>query len=326
MNKILIVPPGIQGGWYMSANYEYLIRYLGDEFFIEIADIPYPPYTNFLDRFPEVSPFMRNPDDYDLILPMIATHWGVIERDKYAHKIAIINYEAGDGRHDDVAVNGCVNPMAELECTTANHKFHSLRFGIDTELFQPYPMIREDDLLHVGIVGTLSNPRRQILEGVAPLFDMPGVRFMFFPSTWINDGNIERSGGTEFLKRVVTGEKYWTGLPNIYNRMDVLVRIDSSFGYSFPTLEAASCAVPVITTYQGIDHFITEAGGGTLLLPDEGGPRWPFYHDEELQKKLKEAIEFVRDNPEKRKEMGKAGRVEIEKNWTWPKLIPAWRE
>lgn len=312
--------------WYMSAHFEYLIRYLSDEFFIEIADVPYPPYENFLDRYPETNPFQRNPDEYDLIMPMLATHWGVTQRDKYAHKTAIIFYEPGEGRWQGVAVVGGTTPEAEK--LGVDVKVHSLRFGIDTKLFTPFPMVREDNLLHVGVVGTHINPRRQILEGMVPLFDMPGVRFMFFPSSWVNNGgDLNKVGGKEFLKRVVTGDKYWPGLPNIYNRMDVLLRIDNSFGVSFPTLEAAACGIPVITTYQGIDHLITEAGGGILILPDPPHEkRWPFNEEEQLIKKVKEAIEFMRDNPAKRKLMGKMGRLEIERGWQWPKFIPAWRE
>ena len=319
--RILIIPPM---PWYMSAHYEYLIRYLSDEFFIEIADVPYPPYENFLDRYPETYPFQRSPDDYDLILPMLATHWIVTEKDKYAHKTAIVMYEPGEGRYQDVAVVGCTTPVVEKECKVP---FHSLRFGIDTELFTPLAFAKEDDLLHVGIIGTHINPRRQILEGMVPLFDMPGIKFDFYPSTWVNHGgDLNKVGGKEFLKRVVTGEKYWPGIPNIYNRMDVLLRIDNSYGYSFPTLEASACGIPVITTYQGIDHYITEAGGGILLLPDEGGPRWPFNKEEELVKKVRKTIEFMRDNSNQRKEMGKKARKEIELNWTWEKHIGNWRE
>lgn len=322
MKKILIIPP--TRPWYMEAQAEYLIRHLSDEFFIELADVPYPPYDNFLDRYPETNPFQRNPDDYDLVFPLLATHWGITERDKYAHKTAIVMYEPGEGRHEDVAVVGCATPVVEAACKVP---YHSLRFGIDTDLFKPIPMVREDNLLHIGIVGTHINPRRQIIEGIIPLLDMPGVRFLFFPSSWANNGgDLEKVGGKKFLERVVTGEKYWPGLPNLYNRLDVLVRIDNSYGYSFPTLEAAACGVPVITTYQGIDHHITDAGGGLMLLPSEGGPRWPFNHEEELIKKLRIAIETMRDNPSQRKAAGKNARDEIERNWTWDKFIPAWRE
>ncbi len=317
--KILIIPPL---PWYMEAHYEYLIRYLSDEFFIEIGEVPYEPYDNFIDRYPETRPFMRNPNDYDLIVPMLATHWH-IDQDRYKGKAAVVMYEPGEGRHQDVAVVGCTTPVVEKGCTVP---YHSLRFGVDTELFKPYPMVREDDLLHVGVVGTHINPRRMIKEAMVPNFDLEGVRFMFYPSTWVNNGgDLDKVGGKEFLKRVVSGEKYWPGVPNVYNSMDVLLRIDCSYGYSFPTIEAAACGVPSITTNQGIDHYITEAGGGIMLRPDYGGPDWVSKGDE-LKDEVRKALIYLRDNPKKRKTMGKKARKEVENNWTWDKFIPAWRK
>lgn len=327
LKKILFIPQGIEGGWYMEAHYEYLIRYLSDEFFFEMGTLPYPPYKDFIDRWPETSPLMKNPDDFDLLVPLLASHWGVVEREKYAHKMGIVQYEPGEGEWHNVAVVGTTTPVADAALPINHHK---LSFGIDTHLFRPYPMLREDNLLHVGIIGTYINPRRQIHQ-INPIFNIEGVRIMIFPNNWVNNGGhaerMEYLGGQEFLKRVVTGDKKWTGIPNLYNRMDVLLRVDDSYGFSFPTLEAAACGVPVIATYQGIDHFITQAGGGILLKSKDSDKRWPVGHDDELVEKLTKAIEFMRDNPRQRKIMGAAGRVEIEKHWTWDKdKLDAWRK
>ena len=109
MNKILIIPPL---PWYMSVHAEYLIRHLSDKFFIEVADVPYPPYENFLDRFPETNPYQRNPDDYDLLWPILPSHWVVTEKDKYAHKVATVFYQPNEGRFEDMAVVGAATPMA----------------------------------------------------------------------------------------------------------------------------------------------------------------------------------------------------------------------
>lgn len=134
----------------------------------------------------------------------------------------------------------------------------------------------------------------------------------------------EPLGGQEFKKRVVAGGKSWPGIANLYNQLDVLVRIDNSYGISFPVLEAAACGVPVIATNQGIDHLITKKGG-ILLEPEEGG-HWPLNRSEELVSKLQNALEFMLEYPKKRKEMGRAGRKEILQNWTWNKYLDGWRE
>lgn len=319
IKKILIIPPM---PWYMEAHAEYLIRYLSDEFFIEIADVPYPPYENFIARFPETYPFQRNPDDYDLLFPLLATHWVITMKEKYRHKIAQVWYQPDEADAHEIAVLGAATPFTENSIT--NRPFHSLRFGIDTELFKPYKMVREDTLLHVGMVGNLLNPRRMTTEIVKALKDVPGIRLMLFltkrPKT---NHDMDFIGGMETMEYIVSGEKIWCGLPNIYNRLDVLIRCDSDPGYSFPVLEAAACGVPVITTDSGVDSIIFEANGG-LLIP--GNRQYYLSHPEEVAKKVKEGVIFFRDNREIQKAMGFAGRKEITKNWQWDRFIPAWRD
>lgn len=326
MKRILFIPPGISGGWYVQAHYEYLIRYLSDEFFIEMAQVPYEPFENFLDRFPETSPLERNPDKYDLIVPLLPSHSGVPTTEEWFKKMAIVMYEPGEGHWSAAKILGATTPIVEAG-DYGNKKVHSLRFGIDTELFKPYLMVREDDLLHVGVIGSYGSPRRMIEEAIKPFYDLEGVRVMFFPQNWVNRGGtpekIESLGGMDFISRVVEGDKYWPGIPNTYNRMDVMVRVDASYGYSFPTLEAAACGVPVIVTDMGVDHHITEAGGGILI---KGNPLSWINKGGELAEKVREAVIWMRDNPEKRKAMGEVARQEIVAHWEWDAHIDSWRE
>lgn len=325
MKRILFIPPGIACGWYMQAHYEYLIRYLSDEFFIEQAQVPYSPFDNFLDRYPETSPLERNPEDYDLIVPLLPTHSGVPPTEEWFKKMAIVMYEPGEGHSASAQFLAGATPI--VDSAKYEKKCYSVRFGIDTELFKPYPMVREDDLLHVGIVGSHATPRRMIEQVVKPLYDLEGVRIMFFPSPWVNNGGqpevIERLGGKEFLKRCVAGNKPWVGIPNLYNQLDVLIRCDASYGYSFPVMEAAACGVPVIATNGGIDHLITNAGGGILI---EDNPLDFISQPDKLTKKIREAVIWMRDHPKERKEMGMQGRSEILRNWRWKHHIPAWRK
>jgi glycosyltransferase involved in cell wall biosynthesis len=325
VKKILFIPPGIQNGWYMENHYEYIIRGLSDEFFIEQATTPYEPYDNFIDRYPSTSPLDRNPNDYDLLVPILPSHAGVNILE-YKHKTAIVMYEPGEGHSAVAKTLAGATPYAD-QANYEGRKCYPVRFGVDTEIFKPYPMLREDDLLHVGIVGSLGTPRRMIEQVIKPLFDLEGVRIMLFPSPWINNGGepevIEKLGGMEFIKRCVSGNKRGVGVANMYNQLDVLIRCDASYGYSFPVMEAAACGVPVIATDCGIDHFITEAGGGILI---EGNPLNYINNHEELRDKVREAVIWMRDHPRKRKAMGKAGREEILKNWRWYKHLPAWRK
>ena len=322
--KILIIPPGIEGGWYMENHAEYLIRELSDEFFIEVADVPYPPYDDFLDRFPETNPFQRNPDDYDLLWPLLPTHWVVTDKDKYAHKTATVFYQPNEGRFQDVAVVGAANPKAYKELSDTNTKYFKLRFGVDINHFKPLLHKREDDLLHVGMVGNLYNPRRMVPDVVEVLKDVYGIKIMLFlnqaPQT---DHDIDLLGGAKNVKYIVSGSKGWAGLPNLYNRLDVLIRCDSDPGVSFPVMEAAACGVPVIATDSGIDHIITEAGGGYLIKGDRS-----YYQSNptEVAEKVREHVIYFRDHPVERLKMGIKARLEIITNWTWEDQILEWRE
>lgn len=319
MRKILFVPPM---PWYMEAHFEYLIRLLSDQFFIEIADVPYPPYDNFLDRFPETQPFQRNPDDFDLIVPMLATHWVITDKEKYKKKTALVWYQPNEGNYyEDIAGVACATPLAEE--SMGDKKYHSVRFGVDTDLFRPYPMLREDDLLHVGMVGNLYNPRRMTDKVIEALKDMRGVRLMLFlnqpPKT---EHDLDLLGGREAMQYIVTGNKPFVSLPNIYNRLDVLIRCDSDPGYSFPVMEAAACRVPVIATDNGIDHEITQRGGGILI---EGDRQYYLNNPDKVIIEIKKAVEYMRDFPVRRTGMGANARNAVILNFSWEHHLKNWR-
>ncbi len=192
MKRIFFLSPE---KWYVERHAEYIRRYLADEFFIEIAQNPYPPYKNFLDLFPETSPLQRSPDDYDLIWPLLPSHWQ-IDHDTYRKKVVSVFYCPNEGDHVGIAALGAATPMVEAGLRWEGTPFHSLRFGIDTDIYKPFPMAREDNLLHVGYVGTHVNPRHVVKDAIMPIADIPGVKLMIFPTTWINHGgNIEEAGG-----------------------------------------------------------------------------------------------------------------------------------
>lgn len=323
MKRILAIPP--LPSWYVEAHVEYLIRELADEFFIEIADIPYPPYAEYMNR-PDRNPFIRNPDDYDLIWPLWAGHWGV-PIEEYKHKTAVVIYQPGEGHSQGCRAVGAATPIVEKEFSNHNIPFTSLRFGIDTNLFYPVPSLREGyccDKLHVGYVGNHANVRHMLKTVISPLRDLEGIHLMLFPHSWQNNGgNFDDWDGQNLMPYVIGGEKRWTGMPNIYNRMNILLRIDQDPAYSFPTLEAAACGVAVVATDSGIDHLIVEAGGGILI---EGDRSRYMGQPEEIAKEVREAVIKLRDNKSMAYQMGMKGRKEIEKNWTWDKFFSAWRE
>lgn len=316
--KILIIPARRH---LLEAYYEYIIRFLGDEFYFEQGYPPAPPYTDITKRVwtGETSPLEKNPDDFDLILPHFTTHFFLDPVEKYYHKMVLAFLEPGSA-HQDIKVIGATNKPCEDAFGDTPH--HKLRFGIDTEVFLPFPQARLDDKVHVGFLGNIQTPRRYMKELFMPLKDLEGIKLDIYPSIWHKHtrmDEIESMGGQDMLDNIVTGDMWETGLPNIYNRMDIYVRCDIDPGQQLSLMEAAACGVPVISCDPGIGKEIANAGGG-------------FYIDatdrdlDRIAKQIKEYVQNLVQNDGSRQIMGINARKFIESNYTWNMHIPAWRE
>src|SRR3990167_10267561 len=256
MKKILIRQPE---PWYMEVHAEYLIRYLSDEFFIELAHNFHPLVPEF------ISGFTRNMDDFDLLYSLAPSHSVNFFTKDYLYKCVQVMCIPGEGIIDGVAGIGSLT--SDVERSLQGKKFHSLRFGVDLELFKPINMVREDDLFHVGMVGNLYH-RRNTKNMVKAFTGIPGVRFMLFPTVAPrNQAELDILGNNPEM--IIGGGKYWPGIPNIYNRLDLILRPDSDAGYSFPLLEAAACGIPFIATdgggEDGIEDQFSKKGAGVIL-------------------------------------------------------------
>jgi len=91
-------------------------------------------------------------------------------------------------------------------------------------------------------------------------------------------------------------------------------------------MQAAACGVPSISTDGGIERLIP----GVVIGADDGGNvatrQWYYDNVKKVAEGFKQAVIWMRDHPKKRKEMGRKAREEIEKNWTWEKVLPNWRK
>lgn len=305
MKKLLIIPARRH---IAESYYEYLARYLGDEWLIDIA---YPTIDN-------ASPLAKNPDDYDLLLPMFDSHWFLPE-DKYKHKVINVQFESGT-RYQ--TISACTSDPVCKKMT--GHEFH-LRFPVDTELFNHFPQPREDDKLHVGFLGNIQTPRRYLRELFMPLAEVDGVKIDIYPTTWVNPrpDELELMGGEKVVENIEGGDKWLSGLPNIYNRMDVYVRCDIDHGYQFSVMEAAACGIPVVCTDSGPTKEVTDAGGGICVGDPQGD--WSEKNLAVYAYKIKEAVIKFRDDPEARLVAGINGRSFVRFEYSPEKLIPEWR-
>ncbi len=223
------------------------------------------------------------------------------------------------GKHDVAVVGGTSKPVEE---NFGENPHHSLRFGVDTEMFKPYPMKREDDRFNVGFVGNWLTPRRYMKDLFIPLKTLPGVRLMVFPTTWpthTRPDEIESCGGDALLEAIVEGDKWYPGLPSMYNKMDIYIRCDIDHGLQLSVFEAAACGVPIVATDSGPTKELTDAGGGILIdVADRDLKR--------IARDIRKAVVYLQEHPKERKAMGKAGRKFVETKWQWSRFIPAWRK
>ena len=317
--KILIIPARRH---ILEAYYEYIIRYLGDEFYFEMGYPPPPEYYhNIKENIPTgaTSPLEKNPDDFDLILPHFTTHFFLVPPEKYYHKMVLVYLEPG-GPQELMAALGASN--VPCEDALGNFPHHKLRFGIDTHLFQPFPQIRLDEKIHVGFVGNIQTPRRYMKELFMPLKDLEGIKLDIYPSIWhkhTRPDEIESMGGQDMLDNIAGGDSWDIGLPNIYNRMDIYVRCDIDAGQQLSIGEAAACGVPVISTDPGIGKELADYGGGIYINATDRNL-------DRIREEIRKAVEDLRDDVDSRNRMGVLARTFILKNYTWKKHIPAWRE
>ena len=317
-SKILIIPARRH---ILEAYYEYIIRYLGDEFYFEMGYPPAPPYDNIKQRVwtGQTSPLEKNPDDFDLILPHFTTHFFLDPPEKYYHKMVLAFLEPGTA-HQDIKVIGATNKPCEDSFGEAPH--HKLRFGVDTELFKPFPQAKLDDKVHVGFVGNIQTPRRYMKELFMTLKELEGVKLDIYPSIWwkhTRPDEIESMGGQAVIDNIAGGDCWEIGLPNIYNRLDIYVRCDIDAGQQLSIGEAAACGVPVVSCDPGIGKELAEAGGGIYIDSKDRDL-------ERIGKEIREAVKELVGDKGKRENMGNKGRKFIEDNYTWEKHIPAWRE
>ena len=322
--KILVIPARRH---IIEAYTEYIFRYLGSDFHFEMGYPPTPPYHNIRERVwkGETSPLHKNPDEFDLIYPHFATHTFLVPEEKYAHKIAVVQLEPAQG--PKFAGQPAIRALTNYAMQSSYPESMQLRFGVDTDLFQPLDQVRPDDKVHIGFIGNIQTPRRYMKELFIQLNDIPGIKLDIYPTSWPSHtriDEIELMGGQTVINNIIDGDKWLSGLPNIYNKMDIFIRCDIDHGYQFSVMEAAACGVPVITTDSGISKELTDADGGILI--DCGDRSWKEDNLKKIASDIRKAVIRLRDNKEERWRMGNLGRDFVIRNYEWKKWIPEWRK
>jgi glycosyltransferase involved in cell wall biosynthesis len=119
-------------------------------------------------------------------------------------------------------------------------------------------------------------------------------------------------------------------MARVYNAADVLLHPSQGGGFEIPILESLSCGVPVIgSDFIGMTELVKDHGWLVPYIKGESGARSKYFTPLDATQiiidefKLAEAIEDAYRHPEKRSELGVAGR-EFALNFDWNKVNPMW--
>ena len=184
-------------------------------------------------------------------------------------------------------------------------------FGIDCEEFNPVEKKIENGTVTLGFAKHLL-PKYgpdTLIEAFVHLKDeYPFLRLKMAGEGYML-AELERRVRAFDVENRVTfmGKIPHSEMPRFLSEVDIAIqpsrRNSESFGVA--ALEASAMEIPVVSTrVGGVPECIKDGKTGILVKPDDA-------------KALSEAIAFLIENPQKGKEMGKAGRKFVLQNYRW---------
>ncbi len=202
---------------------------------------------------------------------------------------------------DGIVANSEAGLRAHRRLGYAPRRMTVIDNGFDTDLFRPDPKRRQegraalglsDDAFVVGCVARV-DAMKDFPTLCAALDRLDGVTCLAIGK---DTGTLPPTRGL-----IALGER--TDVPELLNAFDLLVSV-SAFGEGFSNAigEAMSSGVPVLATDVGDARRIIGIGGRIVPGRDPAA--------------LADAIAALRDDPQTRRAMGKAGRQRIERDFS----------
>jgi len=277
--RILVVADVKNWAWWLKG--EYLIKYLSDEYDIELVCVLGPGCIN---------QWQINPNKYDLYFT-----FGYSYIDAF---YSVPKYKKSTGVTAHRSRNVIFPKMKQAGHLHANsmmlHKelmdmgferVYYLPNGVNERLFRP--------------VKKIPNTRKKIVVGhVGKECPAKGQREIIYPA-------IQAAGAQRVTNVVTWKEKIpHNEMYKIYQEMDVFVVASLEDGTPNPALEAASCGRPIISNKIGnMPEFIKDGWNGFLV-----GRNIAEYV---------EKIKWLQNNRDKLIKMGQRARETVEEGWTW---------
>jgi glycosyltransferase involved in cell wall biosynthesis len=194
--------------------------------------------------------------------------------------------------------------------------------AVDAELFRP--MDREACKRALGVSGFVAGYVGRLIEAkglmdiIEALPKAPGVTMVFVGSGEFQGALEKRISELGLTERVrFFPPRKMEALPEVMNALDALLLVSRTTAtwkeqFGRVIIEAHACETPVIGSDSGAISEVIDRGGLTVR---EGN-----------SDDIAAAIRQLKDNPEMAREMGRAGRAQVEQLYTWKRVSERMRD
>ncbi len=180
--------------------------------------------------------------------------------------------------------------------------------GLDSGIFRPMPEVKKikNSIIFVGNVEDRKKGVSYMLRAISLtrnrvhlyIVDGGAPNRRFVPH-WIDKFGI--NDRVTFMGKI-TNEK----LVELYNRSEIALSPSLYEGFGFPAAEAMACELPVIASTAGaLPEVVGEHMETAMVVP----PRDP--------QAIADAIDYLVENPDRRRAIGKAARRRVLETFTW---------
>jgi len=307
--KIILLKPWLKmglGAFLPQLSFklpDFDIVYLYYPFF-GTAEVVWLTKILFGKKFKLIINFLMDVDSSSFLFKILSLPTRII-RNSLFKRADIITYASLDYlKHSDIA-----NIYKKYPA-----KFKEIPYGVDTDKFSP-AIKKDSQIKNILFVGALDKAHYfkgvNILLKAISRFQISDFRFQI-----VGDGDLKTSyeklaekldikDRVEFLGKISDEE-----LPRIYQQADLLVlpSINKNEAFGLVLLEAMACGVPVIASdLPGVRTVFEDGRQGLLCKPGDVSD-------------LKNKIEEILADEEKRKIMGKEARILALEKYSWEEI------
>ena len=180
--------------------------------------------------------------------------------------------------------------------------------GIDTDIFFPDPSKREEREIRVLFSGHPT--RRKGAHWLPAIADRLNSGITIYYTSGLRD----RGMISPRLNLLPVGPIPYARMPEVYNKMDILLMPTVREGFGLAVAEAMACGLPVVASNcSAIPELVDDTRGGFLCSVGDVAA-------------FADKINTLAESPSLRKEMGAYNRTRVEKHFTIQKMIHGYSE